>query len=202
MLFIKDKLNYEREMKVMNEVIQNILTRRSVRAYKEEQMSDTDLNTILEAAKFAPSGMNSQSWHFTAVQNKEKIGKLVIAIKEVLLNSSIEQYKNMAANPKFNPFYNAPTIVITACDKKSPVGQFDCAVALQNMMLAANSLKIGSCWVHILAGIADDPKVRNVLTELGIPENYGVFGTAVLGFNGGEEPKAPPRKEGTVNIVK
>ena len=59
----------------MNEVIQNILTRRSVRVYKEDQISDADLNTILEAAKFAPSGMNSQNWHFTAVQNNEKIAR-------------------------------------------------------------------------------------------------------------------------------
>ena len=61
----------------MNEVIQNILTRRSVRVFKEEQISDSNLNIILEGAKFAPSGLSSQSWHFTAVQNKEKIENLV-----------------------------------------------------------------------------------------------------------------------------
>lgn len=188
--------------KIMNEVIQNILTRRSVRVYKEEQISDSDLNTILEAAKFAPSGMNSQSWHFTAVQNKEKIGELVSAIKEAFLNSPIEMYRKFASNPKFNPFYNAPTIVITSFDKSSPIGQSDCAAALQNMLLAAHSLNIGSCWIHALAGVGDDPKVRGILTELGIPESHEVFGTAALGFNAGEEPKASPRKEGTVNIVK
>ena len=186
----------------MNEVIQNIITRRSIRVYKEEQISDEDLNKILEAAKFAPSGMNSQDWHFTAVQNREKINKLISAAKEALQNSPIEQINKMANNPNFNPFYNAPTIVITSCDKNLPVGQSDCAAAIQNIMLAAHSLNIGSCWVHTLAMVGDDPNVRNVLTELGIPENYATFGTATLGFNGGKEPKAPTRKEGTVNIVK
>ncbi|EKQ58038.1 MULTISPECIES: nitroreductase [unclassified Clostridium] len=186
----------------MNEVIQNILTRRSVRVYKEEQISDEDLNTILEAAKFAPSGMNSQSWHFTAVQNKERISQLISAAKEALLNSPVEQLKKIGGNPNFNPFYSAPTIIITSCDKNLPVGHFDCAAALENIMLAAHSLDIGSCWIHMLAMVGDDQKVRSILTELGIPENYAVFGTAALGFNGGQEPKAPPRKEGTINIVK
>jgi nitroreductase len=92
--------------------------------------------------------------------------------------------------------------VITAYDKNSLVGNFDCSAALENIFLAAHSLNIGSCWVHVLAIVGDDPKVRSVLTELGIPENYSIFATAALGFNGGQEPKTPPRKEGTVNIVK
>lgn len=65
----------------MNEVIQNILTRRSIRTYKEDQISDADLNTVLEAAQFAPTAMSKQGWHFTAVQNKEKIEKLIFCNK-------------------------------------------------------------------------------------------------------------------------
>lgn len=206
MLLVNDKIKFNRSYnerrKIMNEVIKNILTRRSVRVFKEEQISDSDLNTILEAAKHAPSGMNSQSWHFSAVQNKEKIENLISAIKEALLNSPIEQFRKMAGNPNFNPFYNAPTIIITAHDKNSPIGESDCAAALENILLAAHSLNIGSCWVHTLVATGDDPKVRSVLKALGIPEDYAVFGTAVLGFNGGKEPNAAPRKEGTVNIVK
>ncbi len=186
----------------MNEVIQNILTRRSIRTYKEDQISDADLNTVLEAAQFAPTAMSKQGWHFTAVQNKEKIEKLISAIKEAMLKSSIEQYRKMGENPNFNPFYNAPTIVITAYDKTLPTKESDCAAALQNMLLAAHSLNIGSCWIHILAITGEDPKVKSVLTELGVPEDYAVFGTAVLGYNSKEETKAAPRKEGTFNIVK
>ncbi len=78
----------------------------------------------------------------------------------------------------------------------------DCAVALENIFLAAHSLNIGSCWIHILSVTADDLNVRSILTELGIPEGYEVSGTAALGFSSKEAPKAAPRKEGTVNIVK
>lgn len=186
----------------MNEVIQNILTRRSVRSYKEEQISDEHLNLILEAAKFAPSGMGKQDWHFTAVQSKEKIQKLSFAIKEALQNSPVEQLKNMGSNPNYNPFYSAPTIIITAYNRDSLTKVSDCAAALENIFLAAHSLNIGSCWIHMLAVTGDYPKVRSILTELGIPKDYEVSGTAALGFNSTESPKAAPRKEGTVNIVK
>ena len=186
----------------MNEVIQNILSRRSVRTFKEDQISDEDLNVILETAKFAPSGMGKQDWHFTAVQNKEKIQQLVVAVKEAMQNSPIEQFQKMGSNPNFNPFYNAPTIIITAYDKNSATKVSDCATALENIFLAAHSLNIGSCWIHILTFVGDDPKVRSILTELGIPENYELSGTAALGFNSKEASKAAPRKEGTVNIVK
>ena len=186
----------------MNEVIQNILTRRSVRVYKEEQISDADLNVILEAAQFAPSTMNTQDWHFTIVQNKEKIEKLNLMIKEAFLNSPIESLKKQGSNPNFNIFYKAPTLVIATGGKVTNMEQIDCALALQNIFLAAHSLNIGSCWIHALNMVGDDMKIKSFLTELGVPENYNVYGTAILGFNGGNEPNAPQRKEGIVNIVK
>ncbi|EHJ01679.1 nitroreductase [Clostridium sp. DL-VIII] len=186
----------------MNEVIKNILTRRSIRSYTDEQISDEDLNIILETAKFAPSYKGAQSWHFTVVQNKEKINQLISVIKEALQNSSIEQYKKMGNIPNFNPFYNAPTIIITACDKNSPEKEADAAVALENIMLAAHSLNIGSCWISSLSIVRDDPNVIGILSELGIPENYTILGTAALGFSNNSNAKATPRKEGTINIVK
>ena len=68
--------------------------------------------------------------------------------------------------------------------------------SFENIFLAAHSLNIGSCWIHALNMVGDDPKIRSFLTELGVPENYVVYGTAILGFNGGKEPNAPQRKEG------
>ncbi|MDF2944189.1 MAG: nitroreductase [Herbinix sp.] len=186
----------------MNEVIQNILTRRSVRSFKEEQISDENLNILLEVAKYAPSGMGRQGWHFTVVQNKDKMEKLISIIKEQMLNSSEERFKKMGGNPDFNPFYNAPTVIITAYDKTAATIEADCAVALENIFLAAHSLHISSCWIHILAYFGNDPKVRSVLTEFGVPEDYVVSGSAVLGYNNNPLPDAAPRKEGIVNIVK
>ncbi len=186
----------------MNEVIQNILTRRSVRAFTEEQISDENLNTILEAAKYAPSGMGRQGWHFTVVQNKEKMNQLIATVKELMQKSTEERFIKMGSNPDFNPFYNAPTTIITSYDKNSTTVEADCAVALENIFLAAHSLDIGSCWIHILSYFGRDPKVRGMLTELGVPQDYEVSGSAVLGYSSKQLPAASPRKEGTVNIVK
>ena len=186
----------------MNEIIQNILTRRSVRVYKEEQISDADLNVILEAAQFAPSTMNKQDWHFTAVQNKEKIEKLNKMIKEAFLDSQLEHLKKQGSNPNFDVFYKAPTLIIASGGNITNMEQIDCALALQNIFLAAHSLNIGSCWIHALNMVGNDHKIKSFLTELGVPENYNVYGTAILGVNGGNEPSAPQRDEGTINIVK
>jgi nitroreductase len=192
----------------MNEVIKNMLTRRSARAYKPEQISDSDLNLILEAATYAPSGMNTQTWHFTAVQNKEKLQKLNELVKAAILNlpdnpnmPSLSGFKKNAENPNYCFFYNAPTLVITS-NTKSPIAGFDNSAALQNIFLAANSLNINSCWIHTLVMLCDIPEVRTFLTELGVPQDHAVYGSSALGFNAGGELKAPPRKDGTVSIVK
>ena len=186
----------------MNEVIQNILTRRSVRSFTEEQISDENLNILLEAAEYAPSGMGRQGWHFTVIQNKEKMNKLIAAVKEQMLNSSEECFKKVGSDPDFNPFYNAPTVIITAYDKTSATVEADCAVALENIFLAAHSLKISSCWIHVLAYFGKELKVRSILTELGLPADYEVSGSAALGYSSKPLPDAAPRKEGLVNIVK
>jgi nitroreductase len=185
----------------MNEIIQNILSRRSVRSFTQEQISDENLNLLLEAAKYAPSGMGQQGWHFTVVQNKEKIDSLISVVKELMQHSSEERFKKMSGNPEFNPFYNAPTVIITSYDKSAATVEANCAVALENIFLAAQSLNISSCWIHILAYFGKDPKVRSILTEFGVPEDYEVSGSAALGYSDKPLPAAAPRKEGTVNFV-
>lgn len=188
----------------MNEVINNILSRRSVRTYKPEQIPDSDLNAILEAAKYAPSGMNAQGWHFTAVQNKEKLQSLNQLVKNVLLSSQVERLKERASKEDFSFYHNAPTLVIVSYDKSftPALAVSDCAVALQNIFLSAHSLGISSCWVNTLVGGNSTQEIRTMLTELGIPEQNIVHGCATLGYNAGEEPPAPKRKQGVINIVK
>ncbi len=188
----------------MNSVINNILTRRSVRRYKQEQISDENLNLILECGKFAPSGMNAQAWHFTVIQNKDKLNQLNSEIIETLSNSPIEQLKKMGTNKNHNFFYHAPTLIIASCDlSKAVSADEDTSVAIENMMLAAHSLNISSCWIHIFKMLRDSENLKNILTEFGVPKNNTVFGSVILGFFDGEElPKAAPRKENTITIIK
>lgn len=193
----------------MNQVLENILTRRSVRVFKPEQISDVDLSSILEAATFAPNGNNIQSWHFTAVQNGGKLEQLNSLVKEVILKFPddasqpvISNMKQRAENPNFNFIYKAPTFIIVSNSKASASPGPDCALALQNIFLAAHSLQISSCWIHTLVWLNSLPEIASLLTEFGVPEGHDVFGCAALGFNGGNEPKPSPRKPGTINIVK
>ena len=194
----------------MNNIIENILTRRSIRSYKEDQISETDLNTILEAAKYAPNGSNSQSWHFTVIQNREKLERLNSVIREAFKELIIDDKtyaakksgKKASESKSYNFYYHAPTLVIVSNDVEYCNAMADCSTALENIFLAAHSLDLGSCWINQVAWLCNFTKVREMLTELGIPENYVVCGAAALGYNLGDVRNASPRKEGTVNIVK
>lgn len=196
----------------MNEIINNILTRRSIRVFKEEQIPESDLNIILEAATFAPTGMNAQSWHFTAIHSKEKLAELNLLVQKVLVTHPgadpsmpyIDFLKNMAEAPNFNFFYHAPTLVIASnsINSASAAPQSDCTAALQNIFLAAHSLGIGSCWIHLLVLISDLPEIKDHLTALGVPLDHKIYGSAALGFPGRSNPKPSPRKSGVITIVK
>ncbi|AGX41869.1 nitroreductase family protein [Clostridium saccharobutylicum] len=173
----------------MNEVLQNILTRRSVRKFKQEQIKDEELDLILKAGVYAPSGMNKQSWQFTVVQNKEKIESLAKVVREAL-----------GRDAGYN-FYAPPTLIMLSNDKENTNGLADCSCALENIFLMANSLGIGSCWINQLKTICDEKEVRELLTSFGIPENHIVWGMASIGYPDGET-KAHDRKDGIIKFVK
>lgn len=173
----------------MNEVFENIIGRRSIRSFKEKQISDEDLNLIIKAGIYAPSGMNRQSWKFTAIQNKSKIQELAKVIRETL-----------GKDDSYN-MYNPVTIILLSNDKDNSNGLADCACALENMFLMAHSLGIGSCWINQLKTICDEPKVRKLLDEFEVPKNHIVWGIAALGY-AAEEPKEKIIKEGIINIIK
>lgn len=154
----------------MNEVLQNILTRRSVREFKDEQIKDVELDLILKAGIYAPSAMNKQSWQFTVVQNKEKIELLAKVVREAL-----------GRDEGYN-FYGPPTLIMLSNEKDNTNGLADCSCALENIFLMANSLEIGSCWINQLKSICDENEVREVLRSFDIPENHIVWGMASIGY--------------------
>jgi nitroreductase len=186
----------------MNETINNIMSRRSTRKYKEEQIKDEELNVILDAGRFAPSAMNQQSWHFTAVQNKEVLQKIVEAARTAFLNSGNENFVARAKAENFNPFYNAPTLILVFGDEKAIAPQNDGSLALENMFLAAQSIGIGSCWIHSVNFLFNTEVGKALKEELGIPEGYAPIGSGIFGYSAVEASAPAPRKEGTVNIIK
>jgi len=186
----------------MNEVIQNILDRRSVRVYSDEQIKPEDMELILKSGLYAPTACNTQPWHFTVVQNAELINELSAETKIELLHCDNDYFKEFANNEKYNVFYKAPTIIIVSGEKNSMVPQADCAAATENMILAAESLGIGSCWVGLIAFLFKGKREQEYLAKLQIPQGYEPYYAITLGYKKYPNPKPQLRRENTVNFVK
>ncbi|HEY5586107.1 MAG TPA: nitroreductase family protein [Ruminiclostridium sp.] len=187
----------------MNETLKTILTRRSIRKYEEKQIKDEELQNILEAGKFAPSAMNQQSWHFTVIQNKEMLQNLNETCKTAFMKSGNKGFEDMAKSENFSIFYNAPTFIIVSGDQKAIAPQCDGSLAIENMFIAAESLAIGSCWIHAMSFLFSTQEGKTLLKDLGIPEGYVPVGSGAFGYKGVEQQPSPaPRKESTVNIIK
>lgn len=193
-----------------NETLNCILTRRSIRNYKETQIKDEELNQILNAAVYAPSGSNNQSWLFTAVQNTEVLQKLNELVRRGFLEWQPDENeypaklgaKKSAENEAFNFCYHAPTLIIASNVPGYPNAMADCSTALQNIFLSAHSLGLGSCWINQLTWLNGNTEIREYLSAFGIPKEHVICGSAAVGYRNGSDPKAPARKDGTVHIVR
>lgn len=184
----------------MNEVLNTIKNRRSVRSYLPDQLKQEELDLILEAASYAPSGHNDQAWHFTVIQNKDLINYISDKSKEVLANSSIGWMKNMGLNPTINLAYDAPTLVIVSGNKSASSPKVDCSAAIENMLLAAESLNIGSVWIGLMTFFF---KLEDEMKKLGVPEGYEAYYGIALGYKTSATPAvAPKRKANAVNYIR
>lgn len=174
----------------MNEIINTLLNRRSIRKYKPEQIKDEELNAVLEAGKYAPSGANQQSALFIVVQNKKVIEKIT------KMNAAVIG-KNDA-----DPYYGAPTIILVFADKNKATPIEDASLALGNMYNAAYSLGLGSCWIHRTKQMFESEEGKALLKEWGVEGDYIGVGSCILGYPDCEHPKAAPRKDNFVVMVK
>jgi nitroreductase len=188
----------------MNQVIETIKKRRSIRKYKEKQIEPEKIEAIIESGLYAPSGHNKQPWHFTVLQNKELIDKISDGTKERLRDSEIPLFKRMARNEKFHMLYKAPIVIIVSGKKEGAYSmEADLGAATQNMLLAAESLGVASCWIGLVVAYFDGEDKEAKREELGIPEGYEVQYAVTLGYSDLEgAPEPHKRKENTVNYVR
>jgi nitroreductase len=174
-----------------NIVLENIHKRRSIRNYSLEQIPNETLNQIIEAGQFAPSGGNNQTSHFIVIQNKEVLAQLKILVEHEFAEMEIQEttYKNIVSSIRqskkgnYDFTYNAPTFIIIANQQNYGNAMADCSVALENMMLAAVSLEVGTCWINQLHWLDEDEAVREFLLNLGLKENETICGSLSLGFS-------------------
>lgn len=180
-----------------------LLERRSVRSYdSEKKVSENDLMTVLKAAAYAPSAMNAQAWHFTVVANAEKLSALNDAVKAHMAESDVERIRARSADGEYNFYYKAPVLIIVSCSDKALYPREDAACALENIFIAAESLRLGTCWINQLSnGVSEAPGVRALLDELGVPSDNKVYGCAAIGYADKTSP-VKDRASGVVNFVK
>lgn len=177
----------------MNEVLKIIARRRSCRQFSPRQIEDEMLRQIIDAGLQAPSGHNDQSCYFVVVQSQDLIQELSEGSKVEMQKMPIEWMANAGRQPQFHIYYHAPTVLIV-CARKDAISPVpDVSAAIQNMMLAAESLGLASCWIGFTKFFFIDPERYK---KLSIPEDSEVYYGLSLGYpmEGVARPNPPVRK--------
>ena len=167
-----------------------------------EQLKDNEIQAILDAGIYAPSASNGQPWHFTVIQSKDLIDRLSDAFKNLAKKSDMEYVKKVGENEKFHVFYKSPTVILVSGDENNQYASVDCAAAVENMLIAAESLGIGSCWVGFIAYLLNSDEGKEFIKELGIPQGFKQIHSVCLGYKKNKSTNAPSRKINTVNYIK
>ncbi len=164
----------------MNESYENLCTRRSVRKFNDKKVSHDLVEKIVQAGQYAPSGMNRQSYAFVVVENEEILSELS------RMNAAI-------MNSDKDPYYGAKTIIIVFANTEVPTYQYDGSLAIGNLLNAAHSLGVDSCWIHRAKEMFKTEKGIEFMNKWGIPESYEGIGNCILGYRDGELPSASKR---------
>ena len=172
----------------MNEVMKNLLTRRSIRSYQPDIIPMETIEEIAKAGTYAATGMGLQSPIIVAVTDKETRDQLS-RMNAAVMGSSAD------------PFYGAPVVLIVLADKNRGTYLYDGSLVMGHVT-AAHSLGIGSCWIHRAKETFESPEGKELLKQWGIEGNYEGIGHLILGYAKGEAPAPKPRKENYVYYVK
>ena len=163
--------------------------RRSCRKFKAEQIKDEELQAILEAGKYAATGKGLQSPKMVVIQNPEVIAKLSKWNADIMGVTS-------------DPFYGAPTVILVLADATRTTAVQDGSLVMGNLMLAAHSIGVASCWINRAKEEFATEEGKALLKQWGIEGDYIGVGHCVLGYPAVDLPKPAPRKEDYVVFVK
>lgn len=183
-----------------NETLDILMRRRSVRAYTKEQIREEELNTILNAGLYAPCG-GDQEWHFTAVQSKALLAQIGAAAKEGARHTGIDFLVNLGSAESFDCLHGVPTLIIVSALEQGTSPVEDCSAATENMLIAAESLGLGSCWMFFALLAFSSSQGEGLRMALKIPEGYRPYTSVGLGYSAEETKQAAARKQNLITII-
>lgn len=169
----------------MNEVIKNMVERRTVRKYKAEQITDEQLDIILEAGLYAPNGRGMQKTVMVVIQDKET-RDYVAKLNAAVMDSTAD------------PFYGAPTVIVVLSERGRVTTVEDGSAVMTNLVNAAHSVGVDSGWIHRAGEVFDSPEGKELLKKWGVEGDYVGIGNCILGYRDCDYPEAAPRKEGRI----
>ena len=171
------------------DAMQNLLTRRSVRQYKEDPIPQDVLERIVEAGTYAATGMGKQS-------------PIIVAVTNRALRDRLSRMNAAVMGGSGDPFYGAPVVLVVLADKSIGTHVYDGSLVMGSLMLAAHAEGVSSCWIHRAKEEFESEEGRQILRDLGIEGDYEGIGHCILGYADGEEPQPKPRKASYVYWAK
>lgn len=180
----------------MMDAMEAIFTRRSTRRMKPDLPPREMIERVIEAGRAAPSGSNSQTTHMIVITNRKALDELAAIVQEAFaaMEAGPDAYvslRNSVSAAKKGGYvfhYGAPVLIVTANRKGYGNAMADSACALENMMIAANALDLGSCWINQLHWLDEDASVRGYLEKLGLKVDETVTGGLILGYGYDRQP--------------
>jgi nitroreductase len=166
----------------MNETLKTLIERRSCRSYKPDPVPAEILDQILEAGTYAATGMGRQS-------------PIIIAVTDKKVRDQLSKMNAAVMGASNDPFYGAPVVIIVLADRSVPTYLYDGSLVMGNLMNAAHSLGIASCWIHRAKEEFNSDEGKAILKQLGIEGDYEGIGHCILGYAAQEIKAAAPRKE-------
>lgn len=172
----------------MNETLQNLCSRRSVKAYKPDMPPMALIDDIIKAGMNAPTGMNRQS-------------PMIIAVTDKAVRDRLSKLNADIMGGSGDPFYGAPVVLIVLADRSVPTYLYDGTLVMGNLLNAANAAGLGSCWIHRAKEEFQTEEGKALLRSLGITGDYEGIGHCIIGYPAGDIPAPKPRKENWVYKV-
>ena len=174
----------------MASTLEDLKNRRSCRSYQPRQITEEELQQVLKAGTYAPTGRGAQAPIIVVVQDKETIAALS------------RQNAAIMGNPEADPFYGAPTVLIVLADKSRPTYLYDGSCVMDNLLNAAQAVGLGACWIHRAKEEFESEEGKALLKQWGIQGDYEGIGHCVLGYRADAVPAPAPRKENYVYYVR